>query len=67
MQLTPMDEDELDEAVSELCQALSLDELNATDDADEQETIIASAEAAASEINNQGPEAQRAFLAEHGG
>lgn len=56
----------LDERVHEVCQALTLEALNSTDDEAEQERIISAAESRASEINNQGEAAQLAFLASHG-
>lgn len=51
-------DDALDDFVYDVAQAAALDDLNATDDEDEQETIIAGSERAASDVNNQGLAAQ---------
>ena len=56
-------EERHDEAVHEEAQRRRLVRLNATDDFDEQETIIAEGEAEASSVNNSGIEAQKAYLA----
>jgi len=53
---------DLDELVHEEAQRRRLDRLNATDDEDAQEAIIAAGEAEAASINNSGEEAQRAYL-----
>jgi hypothetical protein len=60
-----MAEDALDEAVHVLAQKLTLDQLNRSDDADEQEEIIATTERRASNLNNQGLAAQIGFLLDH--
>jgi hypothetical protein len=58
---------DLDTAVHDLAQEIGLGELNSRKDEDDQEEHIATQEAAASDINNGGLEAQVAFLLEHNG
>jgi len=55
---------DIEDAVIELCCELALDAINATDDEDEQERLIESAESRAVDILNCGD--AEAFLREHG-
>jgi hypothetical protein len=59
-------DDVLDELVYDTMLNASLGELNNTENEDEQEDVIESAEHNASNVNNEGIEGQLAFLLEEG-
>ncbi|MCU7556082.1 hypothetical protein OCL06_15935 [Alteromonas sp. ASW11-19] len=65
-QLVAMSQEALDELVTDFAFGASTDARNATDDEQEQETLLSQTESMVSDICNQGKEAQAEWLLSHG-